>query len=292
VLSSAIARRAQALTRRFVEGTAFPQPPLQPTRYPVVLLHGFGAVSNIVPGGVLHTEAMYLREHGVAAYAPHVNPYDTVDVRADTWSNRLTRVFEETKAEKVNLVGFSFGGLDARHLAADARWADRVAAVVTVATPHHGTPLAAYLLEKPDRLSDWFADWTLQAMTFVGRAAWEGTPHVSAALAELTPAHVEGVFNPAHPAPEGVWCASYSARAGEGTGVPIYPALVPANRILARLAGENDGLVPTASAVWEEHLGTLNADHARLVGLRMGRGGLDSKALFLEIATRLRDRGL
>jgi triacylglycerol lipase len=285
---SAIARRAHALARRVVEQPPLPQPPLRPTRHPVVLMHGFGAVANLAPGGVLHAEAMFLRGHGIWAYAPHVNPYDTVAVRAAAWADRLERVFEETGAERVSLVGFSLGGLDARHLAADPAWRGRIAAIVTVATPHRGTPLATYLLEQPDRVHAWMR----QVMTFVGQAAWEpAPPQVDAALAEMTPAHVEGVFAPAHPLPEGVWCASYSARAGAGTGAAVYPPLRVAHRILTRLAGENDGMVPTASAVWGEHLGTLEADHARLIGLRFG-AGLDSKALYLEVAEHLRRRGL
>ena len=287
---SAIARRARALARRFVELEPFPQPPLVPTRHPVVLLHGFGALANLAPGGVLHVEAMHLRAHGVWAYAPHVNPYDTIAVRTATWADRLARVFEETGAERVNLVGFSLGGLDARHLAADPAWRGRIASIVTVSTPHHGTPLASYLLETPGRLNA----WAVQAMTFVGTAAWEeAPPNVERSLAELAPAHLEGTFNPAHPVPDGVWCASFSARAGAGTGAPaLYPGLVPGHRILTKLAGENDGMVPTASAVWAEHLGTLEADHARLMGLRIGRRGLRADALYLDIARRLRDRGL
>lgn len=283
---SAFSRRAQALARRVVELPPLPQPPLRPTRHPVVLMHGFGALANLAPGGMFHAEAMHLRGHGIWAYAPHVNPYDTVAARTEAWADRLARVFEETGAEKVNLVGFSLGGLDARHLAASAAWRDRIAAIVTVATPHRGTPLATHLLERPDRLGA----WTLQAMAFVGRAAWEASePRVAEALAELAPAYVEGVFNPAHPMPEGIWCASFSARAGDTS---IYPGLIYGHRILTKLAGENDGMVPAESAVWGEHLGTLDADHARLVGVRFGRSGLDSKALYLAIAEHLRARGL
>lgn len=287
--SDAFARRAEAVARRLVELEPFPQPPLRPTRHPVVLMHGFGALANATPGGVLHPEAMHLRAHGVWAYAPHVNPYDTVAVRAEAWGDRLARVFEETGAQKVNLVGFSLGGLDARHLASLPAWAGRVASIVTVATPHRGTPIARYVLDRPDRLGA----WALAAMDFMGRAAWEAAPpQTAAALAELDPAHIEGTFNPAHPYPDGVWCASYAARAGWGTTAGLYPGLLVQHRLLARLAGENDGIVPTASAVWGEGLGTLDADHARLIGLRVGRGGLDSKALYLEIAGHLRERGL
>jgi triacylglycerol lipase len=192
------------------------------------------------------------------------------------------RVFEETAAGRVDLVGFSLGGLDARHLAAGPL-RERIAAIVTVSTPHRGTPLATYLLEGPERL----ASLSVQAMEFFGRLAWKSEPpNVAAALRELTPAYASDVFEAAHPAPEGVWCASYSARAGTG----IYPPLRLSQRLLAQLAGDNDGLVPTSSAIWAEHLGTVDADHARLGGV--GRGaGFDSKDFYLAVAAILRERG-
>jgi len=262
---------------------AFPQPAVRPTRYPVVLMHGFGAMAFFIADGLLHAEAMHLRGHGVLAYAPRVAPYDTVVRRAAQWSSRLEHIFEETGAERVNLVGFSLGGLDARHVATDERWQGRIASVVTVSTPHHGTPLSTYLLEGPERV----ATWSVQAMSMVGRRAWvEDPPNVAASLAELAPAHVEGVFAPAHPTPAGAWCASYSARAGAG----VYRPLRFTHRLLTQLAGYNDGLVPTASAIWEEHLGTVATDHARLVGL--GRGGaFDSLEFYLGVAGVLRERG-
>ncbi|HYE96169.1 MAG TPA: alpha/beta fold hydrolase [Rubricoccaceae bacterium] len=276
-----------ALTRRF-EGEPFPQPPLRPTRYPVVLMHGFGALSPLVRGsGMLHPEALHLRMHGVAAYAPQVNPYDTVSVRARAWQERLAVVFEETGAEKVNLVGFSLGGLDARYLAGTLGEAPRIASIVTVATPHRGTPLARYVLDRPERLRS----VAVAVMEMAGKAAYEEPPHVLDALAELTPEHVQETFNPAHPMPEGVYCASWAARAGRDTPNAIYPPLVVQNRILYRLGGVNDGFVVTEDARWGEDLGTAEADHARLIGMRVTPSAFDVKAFYLGIAEHLRARG-
>lgn len=284
-----LSRRAEAVARRAVELEPMPQPPLRPTRYPVVLLHGFGALANVMQGGVLHAEAMHLRARGVWAYAPHVNPYDTVAVRAASWASRLETVLEETGADKLNLVGFSTGGLDARHLAREARWAARVASLVTVSTPHRGSALASYVLDRPERLRT----WALAVMEFVGRAAYESEPpHAEEALAELTPEGVEARFDPDATLP-GAWCASYAGRAGKGTEAPIHPGLVVPNRILYRLAGVNDGIVPTASMGWGERLGVLEADHGRQIGVQVTPSELyDSKAFFERLCERLRERGL
>lgn len=266
-----------------------PQPPLRPTRYPVVLLHGFGALANLMQGGVLHAEAMHLRGRGVPAYAPHVNPYDTIAVRARSWADRLERVLEETGAQRVNLIGFSSGGLDARHLAHELGWAPRIASLVTVSTPHRGTALARYVLDRPDRLRS----WAFGVMDFLGRAAYEtAPPHSGDALAELVPEAIVSRFKP-DGLVEGAYCASYGGWAGPGTHVGVYPPLVLPNRILYALAGENDGIVPTASAVWGEWLGVLDADHARQVGMGFApSSGFSSKAFYLAVCEHLRARGL
>lgn len=282
-----LARRVGALARRAVAGPAMPQPALCPTRHPVVLMHGFGAIANSV-GGMLHAEAMALRARGVWAYAPQVNPYDTVAVRAAAWAERLDLVLAETGAERLNLVAFSSGGLDARFLATELGWAPRLAALVTVATPHRGTALARFVLDRPERLRAAVVGF----MDGVGRAAYASAPPRSAvALAELTPEAVAERFS--DETVPGVWCASFASRAGRGAAAPMHPGLVVSNRILYRLAGLNDGIVPTASAPWGEFLGALDADHARLVGVRLTpSAAFESRAFYLSVCARLAARGL
>ena len=278
--------RAAHAARRAVELAPLPQPAWKPLRHPVVLMHGFGAMANLMQGGVLHAEAMHLRGRGIAAYAPHVNPYDTIDVRARAWADRLERVSQETGAEQVHLIAFSSGGLDARVLATDLGWAGRIASLATVSTPHRGTALAEFVVSRPPRLRA----VAIGVMDFVGRAAYESAPpRALDAIAELTRQSVEARFGPE--TLPGVWCASYDSAAGQGTDVPVFPPLVVPNRILYRLAGSNDGIVPTASMPWGEPLGTLHADHARQIGLGPGAAArFDSCAFFEGHCDRLRDR--
>ncbi|MEM1042708.1 MAG: hypothetical protein AAGI91_08775 [Bacteroidota bacterium] len=283
-----LSRRAERLARRAVELVPFPQPPLVRTRYPVVLMHGFGALANLMQGGVLHAEAMHLRGHGLLAYAPHVNPYDTISVRARAWADRLDAVLAETGSAKVNLIAFSSAGLDARYLIGSLGRAAHVASLVTVSTPHRGSSIADYVFSRPERLRT----WAVAVMDFVGRAAYEiEAPNTEDALHELTPMFVNGTFNPAHPDHPDIYYASWAGRAGRGTDAPIYPPLIVPNRILYAQAGVNDGLVAVESATWGDFRGVLDADHARQVGLRLAPGDFESKDFYLDVARDLGERG-
>ncbi|MFW5973427.1 MAG: esterase/lipase family protein, partial [Bacteroidota bacterium] len=139
-----------------------PQPPLIRTRYPVVLMHGFGALAGIRRGGHLHEEAMYLRGHGVIAYAPNVAPYSTVRSRSSTWKRHLNTILDESGAERLNLIAQSMGGLDARYLISRLGMAEKIASLVTISTPHHGSSIAEFVLQQPQRIREWaasVADW-------------------------------------------------------------------------------------------------------------------------------------
>jgi triacylglycerol lipase len=275
--------------RRLAGLDAFPQPPVIRTRYPVVLMHGFGLLASLRRGGHLHEEALYLRSRGVMAYAPNVSPYHTIPFRSAMWKDRILRILSETGADAVTLVAHSMGGLDARYLVHEMGLHDTVAALVTVATPHHGSSLADVVLEQPERVREWMTD----AARWVSNAAMQGTPaDFRRAVADLTPEYVTGTFNPAVPDHPSVRYWSWSARAGRGTDTPINPLLRPLNAMLYAREGPNDGFVSVESAIWGEHLGTLEADHAQQIGVGKSIGSrFDASRFYAEVAERLGREG-
>lgn len=272
---------------RYLRLPPFPDAPLQRTRYPVVLIHGFGSLGTVGKPGLLHQQARYLRERGTLAYAPNVTPYDTVDVRCGEWMDRLERIINETEAEKLSLIGYSAGGLDARNLVSSCGMGDRVAAVVTINTPHRGSPLAAWTLEKRDPLRQ----GAIRAMDLAGRIFYDlAEPRVEAGVRELTPDHLENHFNPANPDVDGVEYLSWAGAAGKGTETRISPLLVFQNRTLYGLAGVNDGMVPVDSAKWGDFQDIVPSDHLRMAGVVPGSRSF-SDELFLDIIRELIRRG-
>ncbi|MFB6248840.1 MAG: esterase/lipase family protein [Salinibacter sp.] len=266
-----------------------PQPSIIPTDQPVVLMHGFGVGASFRRGGHLHEEAMYLRSRGVRAVAPNVSPYNTVRARCRTWETRLERVLEETQSDRISVIAHSMGGLDARHLISERGWHDVVDVLVTVATPHRGSPVASLILQQPKSVRNWLGD----VADWLGTHVLEdGSANVRQALRELTPEYVENTFNAEVPNHPDVRYWSYGCQAGEGTDIPVDPIFRYFNSYLFERDGVNDGMVSVRSARWGEYLGTINADHARQVGIESTLAApFDANAFYASIAERLAEHG-
>lgn len=254
------------------------------------MMHGFGILAAIRRGGHLHAEALNLRRHGIRAYAPNVAPYHNVATRAAMWKRRIEHILEETGASHVTLVAQSMGGLDARYLISRLGMHRHVAALVTVSTPHRGSPVAIRMLEQPAQVRT--AITTL--CNWLGQGCVDGCgSDYLAAVSELTPEYLRHHFNPATTDHPDVRYWSYAGRAGLGTDVPINPFLRSLNRYIYEREGENDGYVSVSSARWGTFLGTIDADHAREIGISpLPRGDFDASAFYLHVARMLAAEGL
>jgi triacylglycerol lipase len=253
-------------------------------------MHGFGVGASIVRRkGHLHDAAMHLRACGVAAFAPNVAPYETVRVRARQWATRFEQILEATGADRLVCIAHSMGGLDARYLISRMGWHDRIPALVTVSTPHRGTGIASFLLQQPEvvralmaSVTDWFGTHLLA----------DGTADSVTAVRELTPEHVQAVFNPSVPDHPDVRYWSYAGRGGKNTEVLMHPFFRFLNAQLHRTEGENDGLVSVRSARWGTFMGTVEADHAQQVGLMPALNpGFDANGFYQAIVERLAKEG-
>ena len=266
----------------------FPQPAFIRTRHPVVLMHGFGLLAFLAKGGHLHEEAMHLRLHGIAAFAPNVTPYHVIPQRAAMWKNRIEVILSQTGAEKVNLIAHSMGGLDARYLISALGMADRVASLNTISTPHRGSSLALMALKQPERLRELVRN----AANWVGENVMEVEADFHAALESLTPRAVTNGFNREVPDVDGVYYASWAGSAGKGALNSINPLFRPFNTWLYSREGVNDGIVSVTSATWGDFRGQIEADHLQQVGIDVLAGSsFSSKSFLLNLVTDLAERG-
>ncbi|KAH0498535.1 hypothetical protein TgHK011_005787 [Trichoderma gracile] len=193
----------------------------------------------------------------------------------------------------VNIIAHSMGGLDARYMISRLRPRGiRVASLVTIATPHRGSPFADYLVD-----SDAGSPLHLPRLYSVIRRAGLGT----SAFGQLTTRYMRDEFNPRVPDDERVRYFSYGAMIDE-------PSLLGAFRVpygvIWEKEGENDGLVSVRSSRWGEYKGTLvGVSHLDLINWSnrarwavrewMGmKRTFNAVAFYLDVADMLAKEGL
>ena len=103
----------------------------------VLLLHGY-----ICNSGIWASMRRFLEANGVPAYTHDLEPvYAGIDDYVPGLARRIEDICRATGAQRLVVVAHSMGGLAAR-ACLSARGSDRVAKLITLGTPHHGTRTA------------------------------------------------------------------------------------------------------------------------------------------------------
>jgi triacylglycerol esterase/lipase EstA (alpha/beta hydrolase family) len=106
-----------------------------PARVPVILLHGVLCNAGVWRGLRAHLSARGIAPVYTLSFSP---PFASVEAFAEQLAARVDEVLATTGARRVALVGHSMGGLVAR--AYLRRYgATKIAFVMTLGTPHHGS---------------------------------------------------------------------------------------------------------------------------------------------------------
>ena len=241
-------------------------------RYPLVLAHGILGFDEFkvgpFKGQYFRGVAPRLERLGTKIYAFQVHPTATVASRAAD----LARALGALDAPRVNIVAHSMGGLDARYVASRLSLGPRVASIVTVGTPHRGTPLAdlgagLWLVAPATRL-------LMQKAGFDAHGLLELTTERMVRFNEEVLDQKDTFY--------GSWLAKASF-------VRLNPMLLPTWQLLKMKAGDNDGLVPVTSQAWGETCGNIDADHWAQVGWALG---FDAPAFYEAVVDDLIGRGL
>lgn len=244
---------------------AFPEPEIIRLKHPVLLCHGYGAFASLIKPAPLYDIALWMRSHGVLAFAPNIVPYATIETRAREWEALIKELADYHDYPKFNIVAHSMGGLDMRYAISRLDVAGYVESYTSVSTPHRGTSLAELVLRAPDsvqeKLGDFF-DW-------MGDRVYPRTKSDAiGSVRQLTRSYIAGTFNSDIKNLESIPYYSYSAAIGKGTDQPIETVTRFQNLHIFNNEGPNDGFVSVESAKWGEHIETSPLSHLEQMNLR------------------------
>lgn len=220
---------------------------------PIIITHGLAAWpfdASLKP---------HLESQGYQVLMPKVSPFGPVKDRAEELRTQIDAYLDDIGADRCVIVAHSMGGVDARWLVSpDGLGYDRVAAVVTIASPHRGTAIA---------------DWVLK-----GAPPWlESRATRFLKLFDLTPNEaqdLEALYDLSKPG-----MATFNATVHDNPSVEYYsyssvqsptqglnPLLYVSYYVIKSKDGANDGIASEEGARWGHFLGELNADHADHIG--------------------------
>ena len=213
------------------------------TKYPILLIHGAGFRDLRIPvywGRIPRV----LRAHGADVFFGEQDCWASTETNAQFLRGRIDTILSETGAAKVNLIAHSKGGLEARVLASSLGYADRIASITTIGTPHRGSKTFTIFLKAPRAFFSIAAFAVNNWIRLVG----DKRPDFKRVCEEFSTTHMER-FNAENPDVPGVFYQSVA-------GVMRHPFsdinLSTANFVLNRIEGPNDGLVSAESAAWGE----------------------------------------
>ncbi|MDP3156612.1 MAG: triacylglycerol lipase [Archangium sp.] len=291
--------------------------------YPIVLAHGFFGFDSFAGLDFLtyyfEVKDALVADGELEVFTPTVDPFNDSATRSAQLERQIEAILASTGAAKVNVIAHSQGGLDTRLVA--NRRPELISSVITVSTPHHGTPvsdLVARGLQDPRARAAVDAIINIAAPSLWSDATKDSS--ITAALAQFETSRMAD-FNARVVDRPGVRFFSVAGRSAlrrvadtcdaddgtrppfirtyDGTLDPVSPMLDATEFIISPNVFDpvgNDGLVPVESAKWGTFLGCIPADHldeiGQIGGLSPGLGNdWRHKPFYRSLVTFLRQRG-
>ena len=262
------------------------------TKYPILLVHGvfFRDTKYFNYWGRIPKE---LETNGATIFYGNHHSASSVAESATELKLRIIEILSETKAEKVNIIAHSKGGLDCRYAISKLGISDKVASLTTINTPHKGCLFADYLLNKiPSEIKNKVSNTYNSTLKRFG----EEKPDFLAAVTNLTDSYCNQL-NSELPTPEGVFCQSVGSVLNKATSGKF-----PLNfsyHLVNHFSGENDGLVSEKSFKWGENYILLKPtkkrgiSHGDMIDLnRENINGFDVREFYVNLVNELKKNGL
>jgi len=260
-------------------------------KYPVLLVHGAGFRDKTL--GFINywgrIPKLFLK-HGVEVYYGGTDAWGSIEKNAEIIKSKIEFILQEKKAEKINIIAHSRGGLEARYLISTLKMENVVASLTTISTPHYGVKAMNIAMKLPDGLYKFGSFFVNMWYRILG----DKNPDFFLSSRQLSEKHsIE--FNKSNPNKENVYYQSYSAMMKYFFSDIVFMFMHP---LITATDGDNDGLCPVDSAKWGDYKGTITTQgifgisHSGIIDLyRVNYKGVNLLDFYLSIAKGLSERG-
>ncbi len=230
----------------------------------IVLAHGilgFGETPFAIGINYFNGVAKALSERGHSVFAPSVDPLGSLERRSEQLANALAAQWPGEF--EMAVIAHSMGGLDARRVINKHRFiGSRSKQLITIATPHLGSPVADAVLDKTHSLRAAIPFWWIDALGENTGAIPDLATRTVLQDPDCAGVHyMEVVCNPGSL----VWNSS-----------PFFAL----SRAIGNLSGENDGVVSRSSACRPPRapIAEWPVDHGGAIGWPTNSFGLGAVA--------------
>jgi triacylglycerol lipase len=222
--------------------------------FPIILLHGIFAFGRLKLGPVTVNYfgriGRALSDRGHAILSPCTHWSAPVAQRASLLKEKILPWVEQQNQRAI-IIAHSMGGLDARYMISRLGMDRHIAALLTIATPHRGSPFADFCLGNPaaQRLA-------LPLFDLLGIDLHGGADLTTSAMAAFNEQTADS--------PDVRYFSITTACPTDR--IPLLLQL--SHQIIREREGDNDGMVSTQSSRWGEHLETWPVHHLHAVNRR------------------------
>jgi triacylglycerol lipase len=235
------------------------------TQYPVILVSGLGFHDQSRLMNYWTTIPDFLKQHGCDVYTAQQEAFISIPDNAIKLKYRILDILEKTKKDKINIIGHSKGGLEARYLASRLAMDDHISSVTTLGSPHKGTHLADIILGRLPLPK--FA--TARLVNLYATLMGDKRPDSLRAVVQVT---TEGMkqFNEEVPDSLKVYYQSFASHVNKDYPHILWKTIA---YIIRPYEGKNDGMVGIESCKWGNYRGLIQTEkapsvsHADMVGL-------------------------
>lgn len=258
------------------------------TQYPVILVSGLGFHDQ---NRLLNYWGMipdHLKMHGCDVYTAYQDAFISIPDNAIKLKFRILDILEKTKKDKINIIGHSKGGLEARYLASRLGMDEHISSITTLGSPHRGTHLADIILGRLPLPK--FA--TARLVNLYATLMGDKRPDSLRAVVQVTTQSMKQFNEEVIDSPK-VYYQSYAGHVSKDYPNMLWKTMA---YIIREYEGKNDGMVGVDSCKWGHYKGIIKSDvapsvsHGDMVGLTQffGNPKFDAKHFFTEILHELK----